>query len=165
VKKVVNTRIPEWSLMINWANIQNAIENELGLIPDQASIEAAIYMLQNDMPEEQIYQLEAEELEEQLVSRLLKILRKSRAKDIKRVRKDQKEKQDEGNDKQPNMDVQIFGPLGNMGNLKDMGLDIDPKVLKSFTDSLLGSMFKKQKKKDKDDEDEEEDDPGSSFYM
>lgn len=157
-------KIPEWSLMINWANIQNQVESVIGIVPDQVSIEMAIEMLQNDMKEEEIYQMEAEDLEQALVNRLLKILRKNKSKEIKLVKKEQKVKQEVRTD--PKVDVQVFGPFGNMGSLKDMGLDIDPEMMKNITDQVFGQMMgKKPKKKRDEDEDEEEDDPGASFYM
>jgi hypothetical protein len=164
-------KIPEWSLMVNWANIQNEVESVIGLVPDQASIEEAIAMLENDFNSDQIYAMEAEELEQALTNRILKIMRKTRAKDIRVAKKQQKE-QKETKETSPfgDVDVKILGPFGQGGSLKDlkeMGLDVDPEMMKNITDSIFKNMFgsKPKKKKSDDDDTPEDDDPGASFYM
>ncbi len=153
---------------MNWAHVISECESVTGLTPSQSEIESALQLVEDDMTEDELLTKEAEELEENIVTRLLKVIRKNRGKDIKKA-KTQKESEPNQDQNPGNVDVQIFGPFGNMQNLKDMGFEIDPEMMKNITKGLMDNMFSKKsskkKKKDDDDEDEDEDeDRSSSFY-
>jgi hypothetical protein len=155
--------------MVNWARIVDEVESVTSLLPEQAEIEAALNMIEAESSEDELFTLEAEEIEQQVITRLLKIIRKNRSKDIKRAKqqKDKDVKDDKESSQPNNVDVQVFGPFGNMGNLKDMGFDIDPKMMENISKGIMDNLFgKKTKKKDHDSDDDPDDDEdrGASFY-
>jgi hypothetical protein len=154
-----------WTLAVNWAHVISECESVTGLTPSQTEIESALQLVEAEMDENELLSKEADELEEIIITRVLKMIRKNRGKEIKKA-KPQKE-ENKADENPGNMDVQIFGPFGNMQNLKDMGFDLDPEVMKSITKGIMDNMFGKKstKKKKKDgEEDDDEEDRSSSFY-
>jgi hypothetical protein len=161
-----------WTMAINWARIIGECESVTGLTPSQQDIEAALDMVEKEVPENELYSSEVEDTEQAIITRLLKVIRRNRGKDIKKV-KPQKEPEAKPAGLPDNMDVQFFGPFGNgsLKDLKDMGFEIDPAMMEGLTKSIMDGMLGKKKKKKPDDEENEDekkksddDDPGASFY-
>lgn len=160
-----------WTMAINWARIIGECESVTGLTPSQQDIEAALDMIEKEATETELYTLEVEDTEQMIITRLLKIIRKNRGKDIKKV-KPQKEPESKPSGLPDNVDVQFFGPFGNksLKDLKDMGFEIDPAMMDGLTKNIMDQMLKKKKKQSDEDDDEDEkkksgdDDPGASFY-
>lgn len=160
-------RIGTWTLALNWGIIQDQVESVLGIAADQESIEEALDNVEKDYQETELLEKDAEELEQLLVNRLLKILRKKRGKEIKKQEELRKRSQKEEDDlKNMKVGIQIFDPTtgGELKDLKD--LDIDPEVFKQISKGLMDNMFGQKKSKRKDSsEDDKDEDPGSSFYL
>lgn len=161
-----------WTMILNWARVIAQTEADTSLTPAQAEIEQALTAVEQDANEEALMMKEAEELEQMIVIQLTKIIRKNRGREMKKVKEiKEREKADLKSDDGSNVDVQIFGPFGNMGSLKDMGFDIDPEMLKQMSGNMMEKMAgkkvtkKKRNSDDEEDEDNTEDDRGSSFYM
>jgi hypothetical protein len=160
-------RIGTWTLALNWGLIQDQVESVLGIVADQESIEESLEIVEKDYQEAELLEKDGEELEQLLVNRLLKILRKKRGKEIKKQdelrKRSQKNEEDMKNMK---VGIQIFDPTtgGEFKDLKD--LDIDPEVFEQISKGLMDNMFgqKKTKRKDSSDDDKDEE-PGSSFYL
>ncbi len=159
-KKIKRERSAAWA-MINWGIVQDQIESTIGINPDQISIEEALESIEKEYSEDKLFLFEAKALEQILIQRLIKILYKTRGKEIK------KKKALKVRTKNPNpksrMGVQVF-PMGSLDDMKKMGMD--PEMLEQFSKSLMDQMFKqRKKKKDDNEDDEDEEDPGASFYM
>lgn len=149
--------------MVNWANIQNNIVTKTSITPDQANIEEAITQIEKAQSEDQLFLMEAEELEKLLVDYLTKLLFKNRGKEIKKklANREKEERQKQQNVQDSKVGVQIM-PFGNMKDMKDLGLD--PEMMEQISKSMMDQLFGKRSKK-KDDDDEDDEDPGASFYM
>ncbi len=158
------TRSAVWA-MINWGIVQDAIEEQTTLIPDQESIEMAIESIEHDYSEADLFKFEAEELEQHLIDHIIEILKANHGKDIKRriTQRDREQKLRENEQQDAKVGISVL-PFGNMKDLKDMNLD--PDMMEALTKSMFDNLFgsKKKPKKDKDEDEDEDDDPGSSFY-
>ncbi|MBA7577199.1 hypothetical protein ES708_19045 [subsurface metagenome] len=153
-----------WAV-VNWAEVHKKVQSKVFLMPDQASIEEAITSIESAYTEAELFLKEATDLEFLLVEKLLKILRKSHSKEIKR-RKAKKEREHKVHQmkkremEKAKVGIQFMGPNGP-ADLKDMGLD--PEMMDMIQKGIKEQLFGKKKKKD-DDADEDED-PGASFYL
>jgi len=152
--------------MVNWAIVQDEVEASTAFIPDPTTIEDSISLIEQEYTENQLFAMEADVLEKLLVQNIIKILQKTKGREIRRrlsqIERDQR--QQKTLQQNPNVDVKIL-PFGNMKDLKDMGIDLDPETLEQMSKGMMDQLFKNQKKKKKDDEDEEDEDPGASFYL
>ncbi|MHA1522078.1 MAG: hypothetical protein ACTSRK_18025 [Promethearchaeota archaeon] len=114
----------------------------------------------------QLFLMEANELENLLIGTIVELLQRRHGKDIKKniAIRERGRKAKAQQMKNTPFDVKVV-PFGKMGDLKDMGIDMDPETMEKLSNSLMEQLFgKKKKKKDKDDEDDD-DDPGASFYL
>jgi hypothetical protein len=162
MKEKGKSRSSAWA-MVNWAIIQEQIESITHISPDPESIEESLDNIEKSIPEEELFGKEAEDLEQLLITQLLKILRKRRGREIKK-KQSEKARTIKAQPTQNKVDgVHIMGPFGNMGNLKDMNLD--PKMMDQISKGIMDQLFGKKKKKKDSEDDDEEDDPGASFYM
>ena len=69
---------------MNWAHVISECELVTGLTPSQSEIESALQLVEDDMTEDELLTKEAEELEENIVTRLLKVIPKIAAKILKK---------------------------------------------------------------------------------
>ena len=153
--------------MINWGTVQSRVESIIAIVPDQASIEEAVGLVENEFDEMELFTKEAEELEDLLLHRLLKILRKKRGKEIKKnqIRIQKKKSLRKQQIKNTRVGIRVLDPkTGDMKDLND--LDMDPSIRDAISEGLLDQFLNQQKKNKKQRKDDDEDEePSSSFYL
>ena len=157
------TRSAAWA-MINWAIVEERIKKLTTLLPDHDSIEKAISEIQDRQTDEQLFQIEAEELEDLLIRRIANILNQSHGKEIKRNRSRlERERKIRGKDITARKDNVQLMKIGNIEDLKKLGLD--PAMMEKLSKNMMDQLFGNQKKKKSDDDDDDDEEPGASFYM
>lgn len=129
-----------WKTVIQWELIKNRVRQALGLEIDKINKEKALKIFEERHPVDDIYELEIETIESELIEILIKIMDKG-------TKKSQKKKR-------------IFIELKEGTNFRPE-LNYIAKILEQ--DPSLKRLFKKRREKDQNDDEEEED--RSSMYI
>ncbi len=156
------SRSAAWA-MINWAVTENKIKEETTLIPDSNAIEKSIEDIESKYSDEELFLMEAEELENLLIEKIVAQLNQTNGREIKRNKiRIERERRSRKLSQTQRPDVRLM-KIGNLDELKDLG--IDPDMMEKLSKNMMDQLFGKKRKKDSDDDDEDDDDPGASFYM
>ena len=144
--KSTKQRSAVWS-MINWSLIHQNVVKLAAVTPDQASIEESINTIEAEHTEEELFLMEANALEQLLIKTLIQVLRKNRGKEIKKNQAQRDRIRRSRQSRMKNMDVRVL-PVGNMKDLKEMGLDpaTVEQISKKMMEQLFGGKRKKKKK-------------------
>ena len=145
-------------MIINWANVRDKINERLAILPDKDSIDTAIRQIEERYDEDELFEMEANDLEKLLIAELMAVLMRERKKDIKKMinLRNKLRKQSLRNERERGTArIQIFG-------LDDFDDVFDEDILDEISRSVIDDLMGKKKKKDDDDDDK---DVGASFYL
>ena len=143
-----NVRSVAWS-MINWAIVEGKIKKLTTILPDHVSIEKAISEIEDRHNVTQLITMEAEELENLLIRRIVNILDQSRGKEIKknktRLERERKFREKERESRKSGIKLM---KVGSLDELKKLGLD--PAMMEDLSQKMLDQLFGGRKKKETD---------------